>query len=144
MISIVLIMLIITVGVISRLLGNPILGTVELAEVLHVVVIMFSFAYTQSLKEHISIGILADRFPRKVQVLVDNIAYILLIAVSFLFSYIFLHSSMETTETTLLLGIPHSILKVIMVIGFFAWGIVALAQMVESWNASKEEVNKDV
>lgn len=144
MVSVVLIMISITAGVISRLLGNPILGTVELAEVFHVILIMFSFAYTQSLKEHISIGIVAKQFPKKIQFLCKQIAYILLIVVCVLLGYIFLNVAMDTTKSTLLLGIPHRILKYIMMIGFIAWGIVALAQMAASWKSSETEVTKDV
>ena len=75
MICLGLVMLVVTVGVISRLLGHPLLGTVELAEIIHFVVILFAFAYTQSKKEHISIGLLVDRFSPKVQLIFDNIAH---------------------------------------------------------------------
>ncbi len=144
LISVALVMFIITAGVVSRLLGNPILGAIELAEILHLVLIMFSFSYTQTLRGHISIGLLVDRFPEKIQRIFDNIAYVLTIIVSMLFSYIFLQMSMDTTETTLLLAFPHSILKIIITIGFFGWGLVSIIQLLESLIPSRKEVSKDV
>ena len=139
-----LVMFVITIGVISRLLGFPLLGTVELAEILHLVLIMFAFAYTQSLKEHISIGLLVDRFPKKVQVIFDTISHVLTIFVCMLFSYIFLIITMETTKTTLLLDFPHIILKVIITIGFFAWGLTSFAQLLLGLKHSVSEEANDV
>ena len=43
MICLGLVMLVVTVGVISRLLGHPLLGTVELAEIIHFVGYPFCF-----------------------------------------------------------------------------------------------------
>ena len=139
-----LVMFVITIGVISRLLGFPLLGTVELAEILHLILIMFAFAYTQSLKEHISIGLLVDRFPKKVQVIFDIISHILTIFVCMLLSYIFLTITMETTKTTLLLDFPYIILKMIITIGFFAWGLISFAQLLMGLNPSVGKGANDV
>ena len=122
MICLGLVMLVVTVGVISRLLGHPLLGTVELAEIIHFVVILFAFAYTQSKKEHISIGLLVDRFSPKVQLIFDNIAHVLTVSVCMVISYVFFTISMEETKTTLLLDFPFQILKIIVTIGFFVLG----------------------
>ena len=129
MVCLSLVMIVVTVGVISRLLGKPLLGVIEIAEIVHFVAVIFAFAYTQSQKEHISIGLLVDRFSAKVQLIFDWIAHMLTIAVTMLISYIFFTISMETTETTLLLDFPYTVLKVIIGIGFLAWGFVSICQI---------------
>ena len=129
MISLGLVMLIVSVGVISRLLGKPLLGVIEMSEIVHFVVVVFAFAYTQSEKEHISIDIFVNRFSSKVQSIFDWISQILTIAVTMLISYIFFTLSMNTSQTTLLLDFPYTILKVILGIGFLVWGLVAICQI---------------
>lgn len=144
MIFIGLLMLIIAAGVIFRLLGNPIMGSVELAEIFHLVLIMFSFAYTQYAKEHITISLVVDRFSEKIQKLFDGIALLLTTTVCLFFSFTFLVISTHTTETTLLLDFPYSILKIIISIGFFAWGFTSFIQLLVEWKSKRTEVNKDV
>lgn len=124
-----LVMIIVTVGVVSRLLGKPLLGSIEMAEIAHFIAVIFAFAYTQSQKEHISIDILVDRFSPKVQKIFDGIAQVLTIAVTMLISYVFFSVSMESTETTLLLDFPFTVLKIILGIGFVVWGFVSICQI---------------
>lgn len=144
MICLGLVMLIVTVGVISRLVGHPLLGVVELAEIIHFVVILFAFAYTQSKKEHISIGLLVDRFSPKVQMIFDNIAYLLTVSVCMVISYVFFTISMEETKRTLLFDFPFRILKIIVTIGFFVWGLVSLSQIRFKTPLEKKGVTTDV
>ena len=144
MICLGLVMLVVTVGVVSRLLGHPLLGTVELAEIIHFVVILFAFAYTQSKKEHISIGLLVDRFSPKVQLIFDNIAHVLTVSVCMVISYVFFTISMEEMKTTLLLDFPFQILKIIVTIGFFVWGLVSLSQIRFKTPPEQKGVTADV
>jgi TRAP-type C4-dicarboxylate transport system permease small subunit len=144
MISLAIVMFIVSVGVISRLLGRPLLGVIEIAEIVHFVVILVAFSYTQSIKEHIAIGLLVDRFSPKVQLIFNNIAHILTVFVCFIISYIFLFISMEETKTTLLLDFPFMILKIIVTIGFFVWGLVALSQISFKTPPLEKEVSPDV
>lgn len=144
MICLAIVMLIISVGVISRLLGRPLLGVIELAEIFHFFVIIFSFGYTQAKKEHIAIGLLVDRYSPKVQLIFDNIAHILTVSVCIVITYIFFLTSMEETKTTLLLDFPFMVLKIIVTIGFFVWGLVALSQINFKTPPSEKEVSSNV
>lgn len=137
-----LVMIIVTVGVISRLVGKPLLGVIEMAEIVHFVAVIFAFAYTQAQKEHISIGLLVDRFSPRVQLIFDQIAQALTISVSMLISYVFFSVSMETTETTLLLDFPYTVLKVIVGIGFFVWGLVSIFQIPFKTYQSEKQTNE--
>ncbi|WP_138416329.1 TRAP transporter small permease [Aquibacillus sediminis] len=129
MICMVAVMLVITIGVISRLLGTPILGSMEMAEIIHYVLIMCSFAYTQSLREHISIGLLVDRFSPHVQVVFDKISYLIGFTICMIISYVFIVAAFDANRTTLLLGFPHNVLKWIAFVGFMAWGMVNVQQL---------------
>lgn len=144
MICLAIVMLIISAGVISRLLGSPLLGVIELAEIFHFLVIIFSFGYTQTKKEHIAIGLLVDRYSPKVQLIFDNIAHVLTVSVCIVITYIFFLNSMKETKTTLLLDFPFMVLKIIVTIGFFVWGLVALSQISFKTPLSEKEVSSDV
>ena len=72
---------------------------------------------------------LVDRFSPKVQLIFDNIAHVLTVSVCMVISYVFFTISMEETKTTLLLDFPFQILKIIVTIGFFVWGLVSLSQI---------------
>jgi TRAP-type C4-dicarboxylate transport system permease small subunit len=85
---------------------------------------------------------LVDRFSPRVQKIFDGIAQILTIAVTMLISYVFFTVSMETTETTLLLDFPYTVLKFIVGIGFLAWGFVALVQI--PFKATEPSLNNRV
>jgi TRAP-type C4-dicarboxylate transport system permease small subunit len=52
-------------------------GTIELVELLMVFLVFFSLAYTSLEKGHVSIGLIVDRFPQKVQTIFNIIASLL-------------------------------------------------------------------
>lgn len=62
-----LMVLLITVGVVGRAFGKPIIGDVELVQVMMVIVIAAGLAYAQSENAHISIGLVVDKFSPRAQ-----------------------------------------------------------------------------
>src|SRR5690625_2621172 len=90
-----LMMVFITFGVTSRALNHPILGDVEIVQLGMVVLIMLGLAYTQSQNAHISIGLVVDRFPKRIQALLDVLAYVLTFSVSFLIAWIFIEEGLD-------------------------------------------------
>jgi TRAP-type C4-dicarboxylate transport system permease small subunit len=67
-------MLIIVANVISRrLFRSPIPGTVELVEMSGAILLAMAVAYTAKLKGHIMVGVLVERFPPRIQGLVDMV-----------------------------------------------------------------------
>lgn len=65
-------MLIIVANVISRrLLGVPIPGTVELVEMSGAILLAMAVAYTAKVKGHIMVDVLVERFPPRIQGIVD-------------------------------------------------------------------------
>ncbi|MED4582805.1 TRAP transporter small permease [Brevibacillus choshinensis] len=127
-------MLFITIGVIGRAFGHPVLGDLELVQTMMVVLIMFGLAYSQAEDAHISIGLLVDRFSPRIQSLLDVIGYLLTVLICFMISWVFLGLGLENllglVLTTDLLGIPLYPLHFIAAIGFFMWGMEALLKMV--------------
>ncbi len=59
--------------VILRLLGRPIVGTYEMIGFLGAVVVSFSLAYTSIQKGHVSVEILVEKLPERLQVFIDFI-----------------------------------------------------------------------
>ena len=64
-------MSIIVVNVLSRIPWNPIAGTVELTEMAGAVLLATGVAYTAAMKGHIMVGYFVDRYPPRVQAIVD-------------------------------------------------------------------------
>lgn len=123
-------MVFIFIAVIGRAFNHPILGDVELVELGMVLLIMFGLGYTQSVNGHISIGLLIDLLPKRVQQCFDLLAYVLIVSVSWVISWVFLlaanKESTGTVITSNLLSIPEYPFKYVIAFGMLLWGLVAL------------------
>lgn len=87
--SLIVMMIIVAFSAISRGLGSPIVGDVELVQLTMVTLIVGALSYTEYHRAHISVGILADHFPIKVQYVIDLISSILITIFAFLVAYVF-------------------------------------------------------
>jgi len=127
-------MLFITVAVISRMIGHPVIGDVEVVRIGMVVLIMCGLAYTQQSGGHISIGVIVDKLSPKVQKLIDILASFLTMIVTLIIAYIYIHVfSMHKYDMVLstdLLDFPYYILDFFTILGFTLWGLEALLKMV--------------
>lgn len=136
LITLFMMMVFIPIGVISRELGHPVLGDVELVQLGMVVLIMFGLGYTQSVNGHIAIGIVVDRFSQRAQAIIDIFAYTLTLIISWIISWVFVGNAMANMLgmklTTDLLNIPFFPFKFCIVIGFFLWGLEALLKVITS------------
>lgn len=66
-------MIITCVDVVLRFLGKPVPGTYELVGFAGTAVVSFSLAYTSLQKGHIVVEMLVEKFPKKIQFLIDSI-----------------------------------------------------------------------
>ncbi|MDQ1002906.1 TRAP-type C4-dicarboxylate transport system permease small subunit [Neobacillus niacini] len=134
MIIIFVMMALISLAVIVRAFGKPILGDVELVQFAMIVLIMFGLAYTQKEEAHVSIGLLVDKLSPRVQTILDIFSLILTIVFSWLISFVFYHGAVnEMTGTVIkstLLSIPHYPFKYIIAIGLFLWGLESLFKII--------------
>ena len=125
-----------TYAVISRNLGTPVVGDVEIMQLGMVVLIMFALAYSQKEEAHISIGLLVDRFPEKIQQIADVISYFFTFIICLIIGWVSFNKGLNSMEgnvrTTDLLGIPHVPFRFIIAIGFAMWGLEALVRSIRS------------
>jgi TRAP-type C4-dicarboxylate transport system permease small subunit len=69
-----------TVDVICRyFLSKPIVGTLEISEILLPGIVFFGWPYTQARKGHVAVRFVVDRFPLRAQVFVDLLSYLLML-----------------------------------------------------------------
>lgn len=127
-------MIIIAIGVVTRFMGSPMVGNVELVELLQGVLIMMAFAYAQKDDKHISIAIITEHLPVKVQRIIIMIGYLITIFFCAICAYVLWHVTLEyyyvNKESTMVLEFPLYIFKFAMCLGFFAWGLETLNRIV--------------
>ncbi len=73
-IAVLALMLLATGNVVLRIFHLPFRGTYEIVSFLGAVVIAFALGYTQKNKDHIVVDILTERFPKKVQTVIEALA----------------------------------------------------------------------
>jgi TRAP-type C4-dicarboxylate transport system permease small subunit len=136
MVFLTFLMLVITADVLLRgILNKPIRGANEIAELTMLVIVFLGIAYAQYAKANISVSILFDKFPGKVQDILNVFIYLLCLGICGVilwqtFSY---HSYLtELKRTTLILEIPVAPFQIIMIIGFFMLCIVLIIDVIYS------------
>ncbi len=74
-VAILFLMSLATINVVLRMFGVPYRGTYELVAYSGAIVIAFALGYTQQRKDHIVVDILTERFPEKLNRVLDSINY---------------------------------------------------------------------
>jgi TRAP-type C4-dicarboxylate transport system permease small subunit len=110
---------------ISRAFGHPIVGDIEIVQFTMVLLIVFSLAYTEETDSHVAIDLIYNKLPSMFQLVLKVIAKILTIIFCFLVCWIFI-SKMDFTSKSSLLIIVYYPFKILLIIGFFAWGLEAI------------------
>lgn len=121
-ITIVSMMLAVTYFSILRIVGHPVIGDIELVQFSMVLLIMGSLAITEQSNSHISIGIIVDKFPPRLQAAIDCISQLLTLLLCFLVCWVFI-SRMNFMQSSDLLRIPFYPVKIFLIIGFIGWGL---------------------
>lgn len=131
-----LMMLFITYAVVNREFFTPVVGDVELVRLGMVVLIMFGLAYSQAEDAHISIGLLVDRFPERVQNIIDAIAFLTTFVVCLIIGWVTFGIAFEEMlghpRSTDLLEIPYYPFRFVIGVGFILWSLEALLKVVQS------------
>lgn len=133
--AIFLMMALIFISVIMRALFNsPIIGDYELVQLLMVTLIGLGVAYAESIDGHIKVGLLVDRFPVKVQTVVDIIVSLIIAAVCLVVGITQYKAGIRGMTTlpvsTSLLHIPHYPFQFLLCIGFCLWALEAFLKAV--------------
>ena len=101
-------------NIFSRILWVPVKGTFELMGFFGAVVTAFALGYTQAKKAHISVDILVNRFPKKVQKFINGINYVICMVFFGLLGWQIaklantLRTSGEVTETLRIIYYPFT------------------------------------
>jgi TRAP-type C4-dicarboxylate transport system permease small subunit len=133
----ILMMIFVGIAALSRGLGYPIIGDVEFVQFGMVLLIVGSLAFTEDTNSHIAIGIVVDKFPKWIQTVLDIIAQTLTIGFCFVVAYVFF-IKLNFVHASTLLRIPFYPFKILLIIGFVAWALVAIKKLIYSIQSLKK------
>ena len=135
--------ILVTVHVLSRaLFKKPLMGTVELEELMIVILVFLGIAYTQVQRKHISVDFLTSRFSENTQNVLSVATSFLSVVLFFALSWQSIVLSMTYLDNgvaTFHLRIPTFWLIWIIALGFFLFGIILLKDF---FQAASESVKK--
>lgn len=128
-------MLLITVDVILRSTVNrPIRGVNELAEFSMLLLVFLTIAYTQVMKSNISVEILFNKFPLRMQAIVDVFVNLLSLGISVLLlrqAIVYNSYLADTNGQTVILKLPVAPIQFVMIIGFSMLSVVLFLQIID-------------
>ena len=120
-------MLLATVDVIGRYFFNsPVLGAYEITEYLMLILVFSFLALAQSSKVHISVDIVFDRLPTRLQHVLERLNHLICLLMMILVSWMSIQRIWElrrTGEASVLLKIPDYPFAAFLVIGCLAFCI---------------------
>jgi TRAP-type C4-dicarboxylate transport system permease small subunit len=130
-----LVLLIIVDVVMRRVFNSPLSGTLEVSEIMLVVVVFTSVAYCGIRKGHVSIDALTSRFRRRTQAVIDSITGIFGVIVFITMgcgSFVLGLNLLKTHRITGMLPIPIYPFSFIVGIGSLLLALVLLVQLAET------------
>lgn len=125
-------MLIIANVLLRRIINMPIVGAHDLVLFFTSSAIALSLAYCAVKDGHIYISILVEKFPKKVQKVIDfiigTISALFLMFISW-HMFLYAETMKRTKEVSLTIHIPHYPFVIIMAIGFAVLGLVVIGHV---------------
>lgn len=129
-------MIVVCMNVIGRcFFQSPFKGTVDVAGLLGALIIAGAIAYTQVTKGHIRIGLFVERFPARVQHIVNSIVDMIGFALFALISWqtvLFALYTLEIGELSEVLKIPLSPFAFVVAIGCISLSLVLLKDLIKT------------
>lgn len=120
----------VTAHVLSRsLLRKPLIGTVEIEEMMIVILVFLGMAYTQVRENHVSVDFITSRLPQKIQDHLSSATSLLSCGLFFLLSWqsiVLSWTYLEKNVATFHLRIPIFWLMWIIALGFFLLALLLL------------------
>lgn len=108
-------------GVVLRAFKAPILGNVEVVQILMVITIMCALPYCESKGSHIVVDILFDKFHPVAQRILTFLTKVVTMIVMVVISYVYVNAALNNHETSTLLSVSFTPLKFLIAISFFLW-----------------------
>jgi TRAP-type C4-dicarboxylate transport system permease small subunit len=91
---------IVTIDVLGRKMGHPLMGSIDLGEIMLIPIAFFAMAYTQSIKGHVKVKIIIEHLPRRVQALLDTITLLLSTLIYALIVYAMVNRALGVIQST--------------------------------------------
>jgi C4-dicarboxylate transporter DctQ subunit len=117
--------------VMRKVFNNPWIGTEEMDSILLVLLVFLPLAYVEWTHKQLTVSVLFDRFPPKVQFWVRKLQHLVILILSAyltLSTWEVIQRNMDAGNKTAALGIPMYLLYLIIFIGF---GLTALTKLVQ-------------
>lgn len=122
---------------ISRSIGYPVKGDIELVQFVMLLLIVTSLAYTEKLNAHVTIDLIFHKLPTKIQTLLTYLAQLLVLAFCIVISWTFL-VNLDANASSSVLKISFYPFRVMIVVGFIAWGLMILKKIVADLTKSNK------
>jgi TRAP-type C4-dicarboxylate transport system permease small subunit len=127
--AILIMMLLVTANVCGRyFLNQPITGTPEIACLLMIVIVFPALAWAALEGKHIKVDFVMERFPKRVQVIVDNIMLLGALGIFAVITWRSFPAALHSRDVSSLLSVPQAPFYWIMAVGWalFSISIVVL------------------
>ena len=129
-------MIVITVDVILRVtINRPIRGSNEMAEFIMLMVVFLGIAYTQYLKANISVSIIFDRFPQKLQDALMVLIYLTMLFTAGLILWRAIAYNIylfDLNRVSLILKLPVAPFQAVMIAGFLLLCLVLILDVINA------------
>lgn len=133
--------LLIAYAVLMRSVATPLEGEHELIELMMVVMVMLGLAYTQKENNHITIGLLVDRFPPRWQAVVDLLGALLVFASCAVIGWanllVAVDYATKSPMSTDMLSVPLYPFQFAVGLGFWLWGLQAVARIPDAFRGAR-------
>ena len=135
------IMVLIVAGIIVRLCGRVIAGSYELVELLVILPVAFTLAYTALRQGHVAASSLVSRFPPRLQAIVASITWLLSLCTSGLIVWANTDIMLEMwlREQSELLRVPYLPFRFVWVFGLL---LLCLVFLIDLFKALKQAVSR--
>ena len=131
------IMALVTLNVITRLLGAPIKGTVEWVQFLLSASIGLTMAYCALEEGHIIVGLVVDKFPAKIRLIVGVFVNLIIVAFVLMVSWMLLQygfAMRDKGQLGMVTRLPYYPFIYLTAFGFLLYAFVALNKIFQFFN----------
>ena len=140
---ILIMVLVVAAHVLGRyLFGHPIIGQVEIVDLLMLTAVFLTAGYTMLAKGHVYIGLIVDRLPEKARASMNIFNYLFCLAVCVFAVWQSITRSIyleQMNKTSGQLSIPEYPFLIIVAIGWFLLGLAAVVHLVNSFSKAVQK-----
>jgi TRAP-type C4-dicarboxylate transport system permease small subunit len=130
---VIILMLDVVADVCGRYFFNyPILGASELATLMMSIIVFSALAWAALAEKHVKVDLVMERFPPRVQAIVNSITLLLALGVYSIITWRSVLESTEVHDVSSLLRVPHTPFYWIMTVGFTVFCISIIVLVIKN------------